>query len=194
MIEKLFPSLPESEWDSMLQRLLSTRKVKGGTGPCKTKVMHQVVKVLAGDEEENIFQDLKDEVETKWRHDFVIERMGHSKEAASALTPSPIKALRPPVAGCVLVWQVARFAFEAYWPLSAPPPEEKKVKKSKAAKRRKTHTSTSASYKAKRTQLQALVHCVKFLWKHHVKAGGETRLCWSQYLLLLIPHLPGEGG
>eukprot|EP00435_Cladocopium_sp_Y103_P030720 s2921_g7.t1 len=79
--------------------------------------MHQVVKVLAGDEEEHVFKDLRDEVETKWRHDFVIERIGHSKEAASALTPSPIKALRPPVAGCVLVWQVARFAFEAYWPL-----------------------------------------------------------------------------
>ena len=176
MIEKLFPGLPENEWNSMLQRLLSTRKAKGGPGPGKTKVMHQVFKVLAGDEEENIFQDLRDEVETKWRHDFVIERMGHSKEAASALTPNPIKELRPPVAGCVLVWQVARYAFEAYWPLSAPP-EAKTAKKSKGAKRRKTHTSTSASYKVKRTQLQALLHCVKFLWKHYAKEGGETRLC-----------------
>ena len=172
LIDAQFPDVSANERECLLDRLLSTRKVKGAAGPCKSSILHEVVKVLAGDEDEKQFDDLKNEVESKWRHDFIVERMGHSKEAASALTPAPIKKLRPPVAGCVLVWQVARFAFEAYWPLaSAPAPKKSKTGKTT---RRKTHTSTSASYKQKRTQVQALLHCVTFLWKNYKKEGGDT--------------------
>lgn len=172
MLDHCCADISEDDRLAHLQRLLSTGRKKAP--PCKTNVLHEVVQVLRGDEEEDKFKDLRDDVEEKWRHAFIIERMGHSKEAASNITPNPIKKLRPPVASVLLVWQTSRYAFEAYYPLPGVEPENKKPKKGKTAQRRKTHTSTSASYKTKRTQLQALTHCVNFLWSRYKKDGGET--------------------
>ena len=172
LIDHFCAELSETDRETMLQRLLSTGRTKAQT--CKTQVLHEVMEVLQGDGEEEQFRDLQDEVDDKWRHSFIIERMGHSKEAASVITPEPIKKLRPPVAAVLLVWQISQFAFEAYYPLAGVEPEKKLQKRGKKATRRKTHTSTSASYKTKRTQFQALWHCVNFLWSRYKKDGGDS--------------------
>ena len=174
LIDAFCADLSEPDREAVLTRLLSTAKTRAQKG--KNNVLHDVVKVLRGDEEEEDFRDLREDVEDKWRSAFIIERTGHSKEAAQVITPEPIKSLRPPVAAMLLVWQISRFAFEAYYPLSGVEPEKKKQKKGKTAQRRKTHTSTSSSYKAKRTQLQALWHCVNFLWSKYQKDGGDSSL------------------
>ena len=53
--------------------------------------------LLQGDEEARQFQDLTEEVQDKWRQEFVIARCGFSREKAAAITPASIKALKPPL-------------------------------------------------------------------------------------------------
>ena len=101
------------------------------------------MEVLQGDEEEEQFRDLRDEVDDKWRHSFIIERMGHSKEAASVITPEPIKKLRPPLAAVLLVWQISWFAFEAYYPLAGVEPEKKLQKREESNKKKNPYFNVS---------------------------------------------------
>lgn len=179
MLDTLFSDKTENERCDMLARLLSTSKKKRNT--IKTETLHSVVNLLQGDEEARQFQDLTEEVQDKWRQEFVIARCGFSREKAAAITPATIKALKPPLPNCYLVWQISRSMFQSYWPKTGLG-GEKPAKKPKTGRRLKTHDSTSTTYGQKWSQAQALTRQVNWLWKKHEKAGGESRS--SRFCLL----------
>lgn len=168
LINHFFPDSAETERTTMLDRLL-TSKTK--SSPCNPKMLHHVCDVLKGDDDEKQFTDLRNEVADAWRQEFILMRTGRTKEKAGAITPEPIKLLRPPLPGIYLVWQFATKQFEAYYPK----PRNMDAKTKKGTKRR-THWSTSKTNGAKFTQLQPLTHCCKFLWSHHKKNGGDIWL------------------
>lgn len=188
LIETLFKDQPEADRLNMLNRLLSTGK-PSRKSPVKSNTLHHVVNLLQGDQDEKAFADLRDEVEDQWRQDFVISRVGLSKEKASALTPGTIKMLKPPLPNCYLVWQFSRCSFQGYYPIMGAQVDDEKgekpasKKQKKTPRRRKTHYSTSMTYGEKRTQLSALSRCVQFLWKHHEKSGGEP------WMLTAVSHV-----
>ena len=146
--------------------------------------LQEVLAKLDTEEDGKEFQALKTQVDEEKRIKFVLERVGWSRARAQHFTPKVIKALRPPNA--VLTWQPSQFSFQAYYPIpdAVRAEQEAKLKekasssrkgKGKAAtKRVQTHWARSRSYKEARTQLDALVWVVEWLWKTHKQQGGET--------------------
>lgn len=156
-----------------------------GAKPSAAKVftadyLPDILEKLHDEEDGAEFEALKAEINEKQRVEFIISRVGWSKSQASHFTPKVIKNLRPP--NTVLVWQAVSFCFQAYFPIPAAlrrKAEEQASSKAKGARRIKTHWSRSRSYKAKRSQLDALTFVTEWLWKMHKDHGGVS---WTNAL------------
>ena len=122
------------------------------------------------------------------RAEFIVSRVGFSRSRAAHYTPRVIKELRPP--NSVLTWQSACFSFQGYYPIpqAIRSKADETVKQSgkgkgkkRVTKRVKTHWARSRNYKAKRTQLDALIWIVEWLWKTHKQHGGVARLSFALF-------------
>lgn len=169
LIQELFPDKPADEMDRMLERLLSTSKRNTRRQP---EILRDVLNLLDDGDDKRHFGSLKQSLDDAFREEFVISRCGHARQHAEKATPVLIKELRPPVQGAWLVWQIKMGAFQSYYPRPI------EAKKQQGKKKAKTHFSTSKTYDGQKgvTQLDALKHCVKFLWAHHKKQNGDTEL------------------
>ena len=170
LIQELFPDKTEEERDAVLVRLLESSARKTRAQP---KILRDVLHLLDDTDDKKHFSALKESLDDVYREEFVISRCGHARQHAEKTTPVLIRELKPNVQGAWLVWQIKTAAFQAYYPR---PSDLKKA--SGAKKRLKTHFSTGKTYDGQKgvSQLDALKHCVKFLWAHHQKQGGDAKL------------------
>ena len=169
LIKHFFRDMPDNAHKEMLSKLLPAAASKARYLP---KCMMQVVKHLELEEDANMFEELKEQIEDNARVKLVVGRVGFSKGRAQYVTPESIKMLKPNCPKVVLCWQYSKDCFEAYYPKPAAEPAAAGTRKRR--RRVQTHWSTSSKYGGERTQLQALKHCVAFLWQHHRKAGHVT--------------------
>lgn len=137
--------------------------------------MHDVLRKLSEEDDFREFEDLKLQADEALRQEFILSRVGSSKAKASFWTPTCVKDLRP--CGTTLVWQQAMKAYQAYFPIPQDvrdaAAEKAKASKSSRKRRIQTHWSRSRTYGERRSQLDALKWCVKWLWQTHEKQGGE---------------------
>lgn len=131
--------------------------------------MKDVLHNLDNEADGHEFSDIKSHVDDLARREAILGRVGHAKAVAENFTPKAIKALRPDIPGCVLVWQYMTGSFQGYYPIAKPKPVKEGSKK-----KPKTHYSRSRSYNIKRTKIAALLEIVRWLWKLHQECGGET--------------------
>ena len=172
LIKHFFPDQTEKAHKEMLAKLLPA--ASASKSKYLPKCMMDIVKHLESEEDANMFGGLKDQIEDTARVKLVVGRVGFSKGRAQYVTPESIKSLRPSFPKVVLCWQFSKDCFEAYYP--KPAVDTAEASSNKRRRRVQTHWSTSSKYGGERTQLQALKHCVFFLWGHHKKAGHVARI------------------
>lgn len=138
--------------------------------------MHDVLSKLSNEDDHKEFEDLKLRADEKLREDFVYSRVGASRTKAAFWTPRAIKRLKPE--GSVLVWQFAMKSYQGYYTIPEELRQKAAVEKAQAKPKQKrriqTHWSRSRTYGEKRSQLDALLWIVKWLWQTHKKQGHDT--------------------
>ena len=166
---------------AVFKRLMASSSAKK---QWRATYLHQALLNMSDDPEYDDFKGLKTKLEDEMRQDIVIGRCGMSHKKASHFTPAEIKALRPEFVadmreetplGPVLTWQPAMTSFQSYYPRT----KDARAKHN-ATKR---YLNTSKSYtvgegeedSASASQLKALTHCVKHLWKCHSALGLRSR-------------------
>ena len=168
LLKSAFPGKADAEYLKLWDRLLKTKETKQMYKP---SCMQAVLQELQQEKDASSFQTLKEQVDELTRTEIVLKRCGHTKEQAMNRTPLIIKRLKPPVEKSILCWQANLEAFEGYFPRPGAAEDKKK------GKRVKTHWSASRSYgPGLRSQADALWQIVRFLWTHHKKMGGDSRL------------------
>lgn len=181
-----FPTWEEPEMEKLLRRhcpklVLDPNELAdpendldGDSELLKKPYLNEILNRLAGEDDAQEFEDLKDKSDHQLRKAFIVERMGWSRSRAAFFTPKCLKELRPE--GSVLCWQSSASCFQGYYPL--PQQEIDKAHAENSGKKRKravkTHWTQSRSYLQKRTKLAALQQVVKWLWSMHKKVGGES--------------------
>lgn len=174
LIQLLCPEMSQADQERLLEKHVGTKKSLDKEW---TKAyMHDVLQKLAEEDDFREFEDLKLQADEALRQEFILSRVGSSKAKASFWTPKCVKDLRP--IGTTLVWQQAMKAYQAYYPIPQDvrdvAAEKAKASKSSTRKRRvQTHWSRSRTYGERRSQLDALKWCVKWLWQTYKKQGGE---------------------
>ena len=139
-------------------RLLNTaarRKV------VETAALQEVLTELRGSDDAKMFEGLKEQLNNEKREELVLKRLGGLRAGIEVRAPTPLKHLRPPIQGARLVYQLS-----GYYPSALTPEQQQnpRIKKS---------FSTSRSFGPDRTQEQALLMVVSFLWAKHKQAGGD---------------------
>ena len=149
------------------------RAGKVATSEFLADYMKDVLSNLEHEQDGKDFEEIKSHVDDVARREYILSRVGHSKAAAENFTPKPIKSLRPPVQGCVLVWQYTLGSFQGYYPILEPKPVKEGSKRNVKPK---THISRSRNYNQKRTKACALIEVVRWLWKMHEDNKGDLWL------------------
>ena len=188
LIKHCFPDLEDAEHRSILHRMLGPKKTEASSAP---QCLLPALRLLENEGDAKLFDDLRNQAEDNMRQAYIITRVGVSRSAAEAHTPTVLKVLRPPVRGCILAWQPQDSRFNAYYPRPktsalddtvAPTPAE--AKHGKKPRLQQQH-STSRSYAGdKWTQLQALMKVLQTLWGWHKKYGGDSCLTMHKYKIV----------
>ena len=165
LVRAYFPDENESEQIEMTMRLLNTA---GARKIVVTKGLEGVLDEVRGTDDDKLFHKLREHLADEKREELILQRLGGERAGVDTKTPSPLKALEPPVAGSLLVYQVSASAFQGYYPRALTPEQQQ-------SKRYKKTISTSRTFGAERTQLEALQMVVKFLWDAHRKAGHDCK-------------------
>lgn len=174
--EILLPWVPPTNKDAVS----TTQAPKGFYAPYLADVLGK----LEHEEDGKEFSNLKDVVDDYKRQEFVLSRVGMSREKASHWTPKAIKELKPPVG--TLVWQWTASAFQAYYPVPQKLIDEKISKARKKGRGKvKTMWSIHRGYAQKRTKLKALQEATKWLWKTHKENGGDSLVMFQKHLVNL---------
>ena len=179
LVRAYFPEMDEPGHVEMVTRLLAT----GKTRKIVTTTALREVLQSADLEDPNDFDDLRTKLQDQDREEIILKRMGGTKSAASFHTPNVIKNLRPNAAGCTLMFQPSRNAFQGYYKRNLPPSADKRLK---------PNWSTWSSFGPKRSQHAALRYVVAFLWGKHQDAGQDRiRICcwWCLCFLYLFPFV-----
>ena len=163
LIKCFYPDVGEAVQIEYLTRLLNTtakRRVVETTG------LQEVLAEMQGTDDAKDFKGLRELLEDEKREELVIQRLGGVRAGVEMKTPSPIKRLRPPTQGSLVVLQISQSAFQAYYPrqLTAEQKNNPRVKKS---------WSIWRSFGVDRTQAEALRAVLQFVWKKHKDAGGD---------------------
>jgi hypothetical protein len=162
LVKAYLPELDEQSQQQVIERMLvsDSKAVPGG----KKEYMLEVLKQLDPDDQQN-FGDLTAHLESEERKELILRQLAGVKAAAQTHTPSAIKALRPARKGCVIMWDVAAHACQAYYPMKDEPARKH---------------GTARNWGDKWTQLQCLQNAVTFVWNHHKKQGFAVSLTFSQ--------------
>ena len=163
LLKSFFPELDEAAQAQLLTRLLDTmarRRV------VETKGLQEVLLELKGSEDGKMFDGLREQLEDEKREQLVMRRLGGTRAGVEMKTPGPIKALRPPVQGALVVFQISASAFQGYYPrtLTEEQRNNPRVKKT---------WSCSRTFGVDRSQEQALKMTVRFIWQKHKEVGGD---------------------
>ena len=184
-----FPELSDDKKEEILLRWVPPQNkdaVSVATAPkgFYAPYLADVLGKLKHEEDGKDFSNLKDVVDDFKRQEFVLSRVGMSREKASFWTPRAIKELKPPTG--TLVWQWTASAFQAYYPMPQKMVDEKISKARKKGKGKvKTMWSVHRGYAQKRTKLKALQEVTKWLWKRHGENGGDSLMVFQNFLTQL---------
>ena len=174
LIQLLCPEMSQADQERLLEKHVGTKNTLDKEW--NQAYMHDVLKKLAEEEDFRDFEDLKHQADEAVRQEFILSRVGVSKAKATFWTPKCVKELRPN--GTTLVWQQAMKAYQAYYPIPQDvrdaTAEKAKASKSSRKRRVQTHWSRSRTYGERRSQVDALKWCVKWLWQTHQKQGFES--------------------
>lgn len=185
MIGHYFPDMADDKKEEILLRWVppankDTAPLKPSPGGFYAPYLADVLGKLDQEEDRRDFENLKDMVDDYKRQEFVLSRVGMSRNRANHWTPGPIKDLKPP--GSTLVWQWTASAFQGYYPIPQKLIDEKIKKAKKQGKGKvKTMWSRHRGYAQKRNKVKALQDITKWLWKTHKECDGDS-LRWFQYL------------